>query len=82
MELTIHTPEKEVFAASVVSVIVPGTSGQFEILNNHAPIVSSLSHGQVRISLESGDKQNYFIESGFVEVLNNSVSLLVRGISE
>ena len=82
MNLVILTPEKEVFTGKVKSIKVPGTSGQFEILRGHAPIVSSLVEGQIRIINDQGEKSRYSIERGFVEVLNNEVSLLVRGLKE
>lgn len=77
MRLTIITPEKEIYNGKVKSVKVPGTTGQFEILNGHAPIVSSLQKGEVRVIAENGDKQTFQIEQGFVEVLRNEVSVLV-----
>lgn len=82
MILTILTPEKEVYNGTVSSVKVPGTTGQFEVLDGHAPIVSSLVDGEIRILDEKGVKQLYKIERGFIEVINNEVSLLVRGLSE
>ncbi|MFT4568114.1 MAG: F-type H+-transporting ATPase subunit epsilon [Saprospiraceae bacterium] len=82
MNLVILTPEKEVFRGEITSVKVPGTSGQFEILSNHAAIVSSLTEGEVRILDAAGKKLQYNISRGFVEVINNEVSLLVRGLTE
>lgn len=81
MRLTIITPDKEIFNGKVKSVKVPGTSGQFEILNNHAPIVSSLQKGEVRVITEKGQKHIFPIEQGFVEVLRNEVSVLVSQIA-
>jgi len=81
MQLTILTPEKEIFSGTIKSVKVPGTSGQFEILAGHAPIVSSLTEGEVRVLDEQGSRLLYTIERGFVEVLNDEVSLLVRGLA-
>jgi F-type H+-transporting ATPase subunit epsilon len=80
MHLTVLTPEKEIFDGQVTSVRVPGISGQFEILNNHAPIVAALSEGDVRILDAQGGKQVFTIKKGFVEVLKNEVSLLVQGV--
>lgn len=77
MRLSIITPEKELFNGKVKSVKVPGTAGQFEILNNHAPIVSSLQKGEVRVVTDKGETQAFPIEQGFVEVLKNEVSVLV-----
>jgi len=81
MNLVILTPEKEAYSGEITSVKVPGTSGQFEILSNHAPIVSSLTEGEVRVLDATGGKQIFTIERGFIEVINNEVSLLVQGLS-
>jgi len=82
MNLTILTPEKEVFHGKVTSIQVPGTSGRFEVLNGHAPIVSSLSKGIIKITIENGRQNTYDIEKGFIEVLSNEVALLVQGLIE
>ena len=82
MNLVILTPEKEIFHGEITSVKVPGTSGQFEILSNHAAIVSSLTEGEIRILDAGGNKLQYNIDRGFIEVINNEVSLLVRGLTE
>ena len=78
MNLIVLTPEKEIYHGSVSSVKVPGTKGQFEILNGHAPIVSSLTEGKVRITSEKGETIEIGILKGFVEVLKNEVSILVQ----
>lgn len=82
MEITVLTPDREVFQGPITSVKVPGVGGQFEILNNHAPIVSALDDGQVRIVKQGGDRLSFSIEKGFIEVLNNKISLLVQGYKE
>jgi len=61
---------------------VPGTTGQFEILNGHAPIVSSLADGTVRILDEKGAETKIEISKGFIEVLNNEVSLLIQSLAQ
>ena len=81
MQLTILTPEKEIFSGAIKSVKVPGTSGQFEILAGHAPIVSSLTEGEVRVLDDQGSRLVYTIERRIVGVLNDEVSLLVRGLA-
>jgi F-type H+-transporting ATPase subunit epsilon len=80
MHLIVLTPEKEIFSGQVKSVKVPGTGGQFEILKNHAPIVASLSEGEVRVIDTKGNKQSFVITKGFVEVMKNEVALLVQGV--
>lgn len=82
MNLTILSPEREIFSGAVQSVKVPGADGSFEMLENHAPIVSSLTKGEVRIIKANGEKQTFAVNGGFVEMLNNEVSLLVSGVQE
>ena len=61
MECTIITPEEKLYAGNVTSVKVPGTSGQFQILKGHAPIVSSLDKGVVNVVDSSGNKHDFEI---------------------
>ncbi len=82
MNLVILSPEKEIFSGTVKSVKVPGSAGQFEMLENHSAIVSSLGKGEVRVIKANGEKVTFFVEGGFVEMLNNEVSLLVSGVKE
>lgn len=82
MQLTVLSPQEEIYTGTISSVKVPGVNGQFEILNNHAPIVSALVKGSVRIIPSSGEKMIFNIDKGFVEVLNNEVSLLVQGYQQ
>lgn len=82
MNLIVLTPEKELFNGAIKSVKVPGTTGQFEILKDHAAIVSSLAPGTVRIIDESGKESKIEIQKGFIEVLNNEVSLLIQSLAE
>ena len=80
MNLTILSPEKEIFSGAVKSVKVPGTVGYFQMLENHAPIVSSLQKGDVTIVKTDGEKMIFAVDGGFVEMLNNEVSLLISGV--
>ncbi len=82
MNILVLTPEKEIYKGEITSVKVPGVSGQFEILNNHAPIVSALVEGEVRIIESNGNRKTFSIEQGFIEMLNNEVSLLVQGVQD
>ena len=75
MDVKIITPDKSLYDGKADLVTVPGTSGSIGILNNHAPLVSSLSKGEVKIVL--GNKEEFFkIDGGVVEVLKNSVVVL------
>ena len=73
LQLRIVSPEKREYDGTVESVLVPGTMGQFEILTNHAPIISSLGGGEVIYSAADG-KHSIMIAGGFVEVQKNKVS--------
>ena len=77
LELRIVSPEKVEFDGAVESVLVPGTMGQFEILNDHAPIISTLQKGNVEYVTKEG-KVTLSILGGFVEVQKNKVSLCVE----
>ena len=90
MQLDIVSPEAQLFRGEVNSVTVPGTSGSFQILNNHAPIVSTLVSGRVKIQgnitldplvkerFTQEDSQTYFFEitSGAIEMRDNKIILL------
>lgn len=80
MNLEILTPDKKVFEGEVKSVTVPGTMGSFEILNNHAAIISTLDDGKL-IVRTSVQEDVYLIKGGVVEVLNNKVMVLAEGIT-
>lgn len=75
--LKIVSPEKVAFEGEVESVIVPGTAGQFEILEHHAPIISSLEKGEVTYTTASS-KETIKVLGGFVLVKKNEVSLCVE----
>ena len=77
LQLKIVSPEKIEFDGAVESVLVPGTMGQFEILNDHAPIISTLQKGMVEYTTTEG-KNSLEILGGFVEVQKNVVSLCVE----
>lgn len=77
LKLKIVSPERIEYDGEVVSVTVPGTAGSFEILNDHAPIISSLDSGIVEYATASEKKQLH-IKGGFVEVQKNQVSLCVE----
>ena len=73
LRLKIVSPERIEFDGEVSQVVVPGTQGQFEILNNHAPIISTLQKGVI-----SYDGQQLDILGGFVSVQQNEVSLCIE----
>ena len=80
MTLEILTPEKKLYSGDVYGVLLPGITGLFEILDKHAPLVSALKTGTLKILKDKNKStESYTIQSGFVEVLNNKVTVLVEG---
>jgi F-type H+-transporting ATPase subunit epsilon len=80
MHLEILTPEKKIFEGEVVSATFPGADGSFQVLNDHAPLVSLLKDGKV-VYRSSESSQEISITGGVVEVLKNKVILLADGLS-
>ena len=81
MTLEILTPDKKVFEGEVIAVTVPGTMGSFQILRDHAPIISTLEDGPVIIKSNSKDESTFIIKGGVVEVLNNKIIVLAEGVA-
>ncbi len=82
MKLEILTPEQKIYSGDVYGVQLPGISGLFEVLDKHAPLVSALKTGTLKILKDKNSTAQYTIQSGFVEVLNNSTTVLVEGAVE
>ena len=76
MILEIITPEKQLFNGEVNSIKVPGTIGDFEILNNHAPIISSLKEGEIRIISTDNKVEKFQINGGVIEMKKNKIIVL------
>ena len=82
MTLEILTPEQKIFSGEVYGVQLPGIAGLFEVLEKHAPLVSALKAGNLKILKDKIQTTSYTIKSGFVEVLNNKTTVLVEGAEE
>ncbi len=81
MQLDILTPDRKVFSGEVEAVQMPGSMGSFQVLKNHAPIISTLMAG--RITVRTKDNTEIFnIKGGVVEVLNNTITILSEGASD
>lgn len=78
LQLTIISPEEELFRGEVRRVTLPGAKGSFTILPRHAPVVSSLNAGQLSYVKADGTEENREINGGFVEMNNNEVSVCVN----
>ncbi|MGZ4056961.1 MAG: ATP synthase F1 subunit epsilon [Bacteroidia bacterium] len=78
MHLEIITPDKKVFSGEVEAIKLPGAEGSFGILNNHAPIIATLKKGTVKVTDSKKAVENFEINGGVVEVLNNKVIVLAE----
>lgn len=82
MTLEILTPEKKIYSGDVYGVQLPGIDGLFEVLDRHAPLVSALGKGKMKILKDKNSTESFQIQGGFVEVLNNKATVLVEGAQE
>jgi F-type H+-transporting ATPase subunit epsilon len=80
MYLEIITPDKKVFEGEVNLVQLPGSSGSFTILKNHAPIISTLEKGTIRVEDTSGKEHEFNVGGGVIENSANKVIVLVESI--
>ena len=78
MKLEILSPEQTLYKGDVDVVTLPGTLGRFTILQDHAPMISSLKEGIIRIKPYEGEEVELSIKGGFVEVIRNQVSVCVE----
>ena len=75
MIVEVITPDEVLFSGEAISVKLPGTSGSFEALSNHAPLLSSLEKGSIVVRTTIGE-ETFEVSGGIVEVLNNKVIVL------
>lgn len=78
MKLEIITPSSTLFTGEVSLVQLPGIDGLFEILKSHAPLVSALKEGRVKVVDDQNQKQFFDIRGGVVEVSHDKVLLLAE----
>ncbi len=80
MYLDIITPDKKIFTGDIKLIKVPGFNGSFEVMENHAPIVSTLTKGEIKVISDQGNETFYTITGGIIEVLKNKVSVLIEAV--
>lgn len=81
MNLEILTPERKLYSGDVYGVQLPGVDGLFEVLEKHAPLVSALKAGKLKVlkDKQQSETEQFTIQGGFVEVFQNKVTVLVEG---
>ncbi|HLF85628.1 MAG TPA: F0F1 ATP synthase subunit epsilon, partial [Nitrospiria bacterium] len=74
--------EEKVFEDSVISIVVPGEAGYLGVLADHAPLVTTIRMGRLEVTDRSGQRTSWKISSGFLEVVNNSATILTEEIEK
>ncbi|MFT4737963.1 MAG: F-type H+-transporting ATPase subunit epsilon [Cyclobacteriaceae bacterium] len=85
MFIEVVTPDEKIYTGEVESATFPGSDGSFQVLNNHAPMISTLGKGDmklVKLVDKKTEEVTYDIEGGVVEVLNNKVTVLAERINK
>jgi F-type H+-transporting ATPase subunit epsilon len=80
MQLEIITPDKSIYSGKVKLVQVPGSKGSFEILANHAPVISVLEKGRIKVEAESGEVLFFEVDGGVVENKDNKIIVLAESL--
>jgi ATP synthase, F1 epsilon subunit (delta in mitochondria) len=80
MKIEIITPDKKVFEGDIKSIRVPGKKGSFQVLKDHAPIISTLENGPVIMVDQQGNETRYEINGGVIEVKANTIILLAETV--
>ena len=80
MKLEIITPDKKIYEGDISSIRVPGKKGSFQVLKDHAPIISTLENGPVIIVDLALNVVNYEISGGVIEVKQNKIILLAESV--
>lgn len=78
MQVQLISPEKTLFEGSATYVQIPGVMGEFGVLPNHAPFISTLKEGTVAVELTGGDKKEFPVSGGVAEVQAEKVTILVE----
>ena len=80
MYLEILTPDEKIFEGEVITTSFSGIDGTFQVMNNHAPMISILGLGDLRYTEDKKNEQTITVNGGIVEVLNNKTVVLVEEI--
>ncbi len=79
MQVEIITPDQEIYKGEAYLVQLPGIDGSFEILNNHAPLISALKEGKIKLKKTKESKEEFYeVKGGVIEVLDNKVIILAE----
>jgi len=82
MFLEVLSPGKTIFSGDIKLIKVPGSGGSFEVMNNHAPIISTLDAGDVRVVIDEDTTRLFNISGGVIQVVANKVIVLAESVTE
>ena len=78
LSVEIVSPDQRVFQGEAQGVRAPGVEGSFEVLYNHAPMIAAFGVGPIRVTMAAGDEIYYATSGGFLEVIDNRVTVLAQ----
>ena len=81
MHIEIVTPDQKVFSGEVASATFPGSDGSFQVLDNHAALISTLGQGNIVLKAASQSDRVIGVDGGVVEVLRNRVTVLAEAVT-
>lgn len=82
MKIEIITPDRKIYEGDIKSIRVPGRKGSFQVLKDHAPIISTLENGPVIMVDQDGNETKYEINGGVIEVKSNRIILLAESVRQ
>ena len=80
MKIEVITPDKKVLSGDVEATTLPGAMGSFQVLRNHADLISALEEGPITVKSTAGSTQKVVITGGVVEVLDNKITVLAESV--
>ena len=78
MFLEIVTPEETLYSSDIKYVKVPGSKGQFGVLKDHAPLISTLEKGEIKVVEPDDDERIFQVKGGVIEILKNNIIILLK----
>ena len=78
MQLEIITPEQKIYSGEVTMVNLPGSDGSFGLLENHAPIISTLKTGTIKVVEKDNAEKTFEVKGGVIEMNNNKIIVLAE----
>ena len=82
MYLEVLSPGKTIFSGNIKLIKVPGSGGSFEVMNNHAPLISTLDEGKVKVEIDEHTIRMFNISGGVIQVVANKIIVLAESITD